>query len=181
MEARRILIYGVTGAGKTTFAKRLGERTGIPFHHVDDLTFEPGWKQVSDEGQREAIGRIVEGDEWILDTAYGKWIDLPLSRVQLVLGLDYPRWLSLWRLLARTVHRAVTGEPVCNNNRESLRLALSRESIILWHFRSFSRKRARMRAWAAAGEPPTILFKHPREAAEWLESLGREAAVPGQR
>jgi adenylate kinase family enzyme len=41
--ADRILVYGVTGSGKTTFAERIAAVTGIPWHAVDDLTLESTW------------------------------------------------------------------------------------------------------------------------------------------
>ena len=41
--ARRVLIYGVTGSGKTTLAKELSELTSLPWYSVDDMTWEPGW------------------------------------------------------------------------------------------------------------------------------------------
>lgn len=168
--ARRILIYGVTGSGKTTFARQLSEATGIPWHSVDDLTFEPGWQQVPDDIQRQRIAAIVEADEWILDTAYGKWIDIPLSRVELVLGLDYPRWFSFTRLLRRAVRRAIDKQPVCNGNIESWRNMFSQDSILLWHAKSFKRKQTRMRDWCAKQSPPTVLFKGARETEAWLRS-----------
>jgi adenylate kinase family enzyme len=49
---RRIVVYGVTGSGKSTLAARIGQRLGVPYHSVDDLTWEPGWVQVPDEVQR---------------------------------------------------------------------------------------------------------------------------------
>lgn len=169
--ARRILIYGVTGSGKTTLARQLSEATGIPWHSVDDLTFEPGWRQVPDEIQRQRIVSIVQGDEWILDTAYGKWIDVPLSRVELVLGLDYPRLFSFSRLLKRAIRRAIDKQPVCNGNVESWRNMFSRDSILLWHFKSFRRKQERMRDWCAKQSPPTILFKRAHETENWLRAV----------
>lgn len=177
---RRILIYGVTGSGKTTLARRLSERTGLPWHSVDDLTWEPNWIQVADEIQRERISAIVSQDEWILDTAYAKWIEVPLERVELVVGLDYPRFLSLTRLLRRAVTRANDKMPVCNGNIETWRNMVSRDSILLWHFKSFKRKQDRMRAWHRNGEPPTVLFRHPRQAESWLRSLppGQGAKTP---
>jgi hypothetical protein len=33
---QRILIYGVTGSGKTTLARQIGARTGLLWHSVDD-------------------------------------------------------------------------------------------------------------------------------------------------
>ena len=165
---RKILIYGVTGAGKTSLATRLSRLTGIPCHLVDDMAFGPNWVPTDDEDQVRAIEVIVTQDEWILDTAYGKWIDVPLSRVDLVIGLDYSRFFTFQRLFCRTFRRIFTGEPCCGGNRESLRLALSRKSILLWHFQSYSRKRQRMRDWYEQGSPRTLLFRSPRELDQWI-------------
>ncbi|WP_210650491.1 hypothetical protein [Nocardioides sp. SYSU D00065] len=124
--------------------------------------------------QREVIGEIVAGERWLLDSAYGAWLDLVLPRAQLVVGLDYPRWLSLGRLVRRTVSGALTGEPRCNGNVESWRNIVGRSSIIRWHFASFARKRDRMRAWAASSEGPLVLlFRRPRQLEAWLETLER--------
>jgi adenylate kinase family enzyme len=169
---QRILIYGVTGSGKTTLARQVGERTGLPWHSVDDLTWQPGWVAVPDDDQRRRIAAICAGERWVLDTAYGKWLDLPLKRVQLIIGLDYPRWLSLQRLIRRTVARAVDRRPICNGNVETFRLAFSRDSILFWHLRSFKRQRQRMRGWAADPSAPAIvLLRSPRQTREWLERL----------
>jgi adenylate kinase family enzyme len=91
-DARRILIYGVTGSGKTTLAARIAEATKIEWYAVDDLTWEPDWVDVPDDEQRRRIEQICRRPEWILDAAYGKWIDVPLAWVELIVALDYPRW-----------------------------------------------------------------------------------------
>lgn len=173
---RRVLVYGVTGSGKTTAARRLSEVTGIPWTDVDSLTWEPGWVEVPTEVQRERIAALCAGDEWILDAAYGKWLDIPLARVELVVGLDYGRAVSFGRLLHRTVTRAFRGDRVSNGNVESLRMMLSRDSILVWHFRSFARKRARIRRWQSEDVPFAVLaFRRPADFERWLQGRAGQA------
>jgi adenylate kinase family enzyme len=171
--AQRILIYGVTGSGKSTLAARVSARTGIPWHAVDELTWEPGWVAVPAEEQRRRIEAICAGDRWVLDTAYAGWLDVPLARAELVVGLDLPRLLTLARLLRRSFARALDGRPICNGNQESFRLLCSRDSIVLWHFRSFARKRARIREWERdAALPEVVRLTSPRAVEAWLGRLG---------
>jgi adenylate kinase family enzyme len=170
--ASRILIYGVTGSGKTTLAAQIAERTGLPWHSVDDLTWEPGWVGVPLDEQRRRIEAICSGDRWILDTAYGDWMDLLMARVDLIVALDYPRWLSLARLLRRSARRVVFRELACNGNIETVARLLGTDSIVRWHFRSFARKRSRIQRWMddKAG-PPVLRFRAPRSAQKWLATL----------
>ncbi len=178
---KRILIYGVCGSGKTTTARRLGELTGLPWHEADQLTWNPGWVMVPDDVQRERIAEISVKDEWILDTAYAKWIEFPLARVELIIGLDYSRGRTFGQLLRRTIARSIDKKLVCNGNIETLKGMLSRDSILIWHTKSFARKRARMRAWASnQTEFDVILFRNPRELDRWLMDLVVENVLERQ-
>ena len=174
VRARRVLLYGVTGSGKTTLARQISEVTGLPWHSGDDeIGWLPGWVERDIDEQRELVERIAASDAWVLDTAYGRWRDLIEPRAQLIVALDYPRVVSLVRLLRRTTRRIVAREAVCNGNRETLRLALSSDSIIGWHFRTFARKRERIDAWEADPDaPPLIRLRSPGQTRRWLESLG---------
>ena len=170
----RIMVYGVTGSGKTTLARKIGEATGLPWHSVDDLTWDPGWVQVPAEIQRNRIQAICDQPRWVLDTAYGTWRDIPLAKVQLIVALDYPRWLSLVRLTRRTLLRVIDKKPICNGNRETFKGTLSRDSIILWHFKSFKSKHDRIVEWEANPSGPQVLrFRRPKDVEAWLNNLSR--------
>ena len=58
--ASRILVYGVTGSGKSTLAVKISTATGLPYHPVDDLTWQPDWIQVPLDEQRRRMTRICE-------------------------------------------------------------------------------------------------------------------------
>jgi adenylate kinase family enzyme len=175
----RILVYGVTGSGKTTMAAAIAERTGLPWHSADDLTWEADWVQVELAEQRRRITEVCAGERWILDTAYGKWRDIPVARAQLIVGLDYPRWLSLSRLVRRTLARVIDRRTVCNGNIETLRGTFSRESIIVWHFKSFARKRRRIGEWAADPAAPNVVrLTSTKQTRRWLATLTKQATHP---
>ncbi|WP_345750261.1 adenylate kinase [Microbacterium rhizophilus] len=168
----RILLYGVTGSGKSTAALRIGERLGIPVTLADEIGWLPGWVNRPLAEQIALVDDVVAQEAWILDSAYSSWKDRVIPRVELIVGLDYPRWFSLQRLIRRTLRRIRTREEVFQGNVETWKVQLSRESIIRWHFASWARKRARMRAWAAdPAAPPVLLFRRARDLERWVERL----------
>jgi adenylate kinase family enzyme len=179
----RVLFYGVTGSGKSSAARAYAARTGLPEYSADDdIGWLPGWRQPSTAEQRELAGRIAEQDQWVLDSAYGVWRDLVVPRAELIVGLDYPRWLSLLRLVRRSFRRVLAQERVCNGNQESYRRLFTKDSIIGWHFRSFSRKRRVMREMQRIPGPSEVLiFRHPRELDAWLSGLPKVEAQPASR
>lgn len=170
------MLHGVTGSGKSSAALALGAALALPVHLVDEeFGWLPHWVQRPDEDMRRLAGAAAAEPEWVFDSSYGTFRDLVEPRAQLIIGLDYPRWLSLVRLLRRTVFRILTRERVCNGNVESIRALISEESIILWHFKSFAGKRRQLRTWAARPEgAPVLALKHPRE----LDLLLRLPAPP---
>jgi adenylate kinase family enzyme len=167
--AKRVLLHGVTGSGKSTAAVAIGARLSLPVHLADEeFGWLPGWVQRPADEMRALAAVVV----WVFDTAYGSFRDLVEPRAQVVIGLDYPRWISLGRLVKRTFIRVIDRRPICNGNVETFRQMFSLDSILVWHFRSFTGKRATMRAWAARAEgPPVMLVRRPRELDGLLRAL----------
>ena len=180
--AERVLVYGVTGSGKSTAAVELGAVLGLPVHLVDEeIGWLPGWTERPRAEQRELAASLAAGERWVLDSAYGHWRDAVLPRVQVVVALDYPRHVSLTRLLRRTAVRWATQEPMCNGNYETARQILSKDSIVVWHFRSFRRKHQTItRLHEAATGVPVLRVRTPAELERVLEDLGRVSG-PGRR
>jgi adenylate kinase family enzyme len=175
--ARRVLCYGVTGAGKSTAALQLGHLLELPVHLVDEeIGWLPGWVSRPVTDQIDLATRMSAEESWVIDSAYGSWLAPVLTRAEVVVALDYPRWLSLARLVRRAVRRAATAERMCNGNVETWGRLLSADSIIRWHFQSYARKTARIRAWAADPDiVPVVRLTHPRELDALISALERRA------
>jgi adenylate kinase family enzyme len=172
--AHRILIYGVTGSGKTTAADRIGEVLGLPSHHVDDeIGWLPGWVERPADDQRRLAAEMAAGEIWVIDSAYGKWRDVVTARAMYVVALDYPRWVSLTRLVRRGLRRVIAKEQMCNGNYESWGRLLGKDSIIRWHFRSFTRKHEAIAAMESAPEgPPVVRLRRPSDLDALVRMLG---------
>jgi adenylate kinase family enzyme len=170
----RIVLVGVTGSGKSTLAARIAGIVDAPFHPMDDIFWSPGWVKVPKEQRVVSYAEIAAGERWVVDGLADASKPVLLPRAQVVLALDYPRWLSLARLLRRTARRIRSGESICNGNRETLREVLGRESIIGWHFRSFAEVRRDIAAMAADPDgPPVVRLTSQRDTDAWLEDLRR--------
>ncbi len=174
---RRVVVVGVTGSGKSTFAARLAAATGVPHVATDDLMWRPGWVQLGPAAQVGAVRPHVEGPAWVMDSLWSATRDLVLGRTDLVVALDYRRRVSLGRLLRRTARRLVDRQEICGGNVESWRQTFSRDSILAWHHRSFGKKQQQIAAMCAAPDgPPVLRLTDPRATETWLHSLERARA-----
>jgi adenylate kinase family enzyme len=149
---RQIVIYGATGAGKTTLARRLGELLGLGVIELDAIRHDGAFDATPwDEMRRrmeEAIASHPGG--WVCEGNYSRVRDVALARADTLITLDLPWRISFWRLLKRTVGRAWTGEPLYapHGPRETWRQSfLTRQSILLW---SITNHQARKRKTAQA-------------------------------
>jgi adenylate kinase family enzyme len=100
---RRILVIGSSGAGKTTFSRRLGDVTGIEVVHLDKVFWRPNWTETPKDEWAETISRLLEKDSWIVDGNYGGTMEMRLSACDTAIFLDMPRTLCVWRILKRVV------------------------------------------------------------------------------
>lgn len=172
---RRIHVVGTTGSGKTTLARRLARRLGIPHVELDALYWGTGWTPAATELFRQRTAYALRGTAWVVDGNYSKVRDIVWSRADTVVWLDYSLPVILWRLAQRTFRRTVMHEVLWNENRERLRDHLfSRDSLFLWALRTYRRRRREYPMLFNQPEYSHLAVVHlcsPKDAQVWLSSL----------
>lgn len=102
--AKRILVIGCPGGGKSMLARALSEALDLPYISMDrDFYWLPGWKK----RDRSDIDRLIAGavaqERWIMDgTGLGSF-HLRLPRADLVIWLRLPRMVCLLGAISRAL------------------------------------------------------------------------------
>ena len=89
-EMRRVLVIGCPGSGKSTFARRLSLKTGLPLVYLDMLFHLPDRTTRPVEEFDALLRDRMEGERWIIDGNYSRTLAWRLSKCDSVFLLDYP-------------------------------------------------------------------------------------------
>jgi len=167
---QRVLVAGSTGAGKTTAARVLATALGLPHVEMDALWHGPGW--VPRLEFDEDVAAMLERGRWVTEYQYRTVKASLLREAEAVVWLDHPFPLVAYRLLLRTLVRAVGRRPVYNGNVEQpsgwmrashpLRIVFSRE------FTAKRRRTEQELAEAARRGVEVVRLRGATRASRWL-------------
>ena len=171
---RRINVVGTSCSGKTTMARALSRRLGLPHVEIDALYWEPNWTGAPLPVFRERLERALAADAWVADGGYELARDITWRRADTVVWLDYRLPVVLGRWARRTARRIRTREEFWpgTGNRESLHNAFRRDGLLWWILRTHRGRRRRMLE-RLGGRPDlrVVRLRSPREADRWLASV----------
>jgi adenylate kinase family enzyme len=146
---RRILVYGVTGSGKTTLGRRLASELGLRHIELDSLFHGPNWTPTPpDEFVAKIQAALDESPQgWVVDGNYGTARTFLLPQADTVIWLRLPFLVSYLSMARRTVRRLFTREELWNGNRETPKLLFfDKDSLLLWGIRQHRPSQERVRA-----------------------------------
>ena len=89
-DKRKILVIGSPGSGKSTFARKLRDITGIPLYYLDMIYHRADRTTVSREEFDERLAEILKRNEWIIDGNYQRTLPLRFEKCTEVFFFDLP-------------------------------------------------------------------------------------------
>jgi adenylate kinase family enzyme len=121
--ARRVLVCGNGGSGKTELAARLGARLGAPVLEVDRVRWAHGWARRPTREVRDAVERFVAQPGWVVEDGSLEVFDLLVESADAVVWADPPAIGCAWRALKRSAARTFAPSRA-GPGREPLRMVL---------------------------------------------------------
>jgi adenylate kinase family enzyme len=167
VQMRRVAIMGPGGAGKSTLAREIGARTGLPVVHLDSYFWHAGWVETPREQWRARQEQLFAADEWIADGNYSATNDVRLRRADTVVLLDLPAWRTVPRALRRSL--ANYGKPV-----QAAGCPERVDPRFVWWIVNY-RRRSRPKVLAAiakhAPDADVHILRNPRAVDEFLATV----------
>ena len=120
---RRVVILGRGGAGKSTLAREISGRTGLPVAELDELFWLPGPTAPDPAWWAAQQRELVQHEAWIIDGDLGRYdldLSLRLRAADTVIVLNFGFVRCAWRTLRRGREQAEYWRWVWGYRRHSL-------------------------------------------------------------
>jgi adenylate kinase family enzyme len=171
---KRVLVIGPGGAGKSTFARRLGAALDIEVTHLDRVYWQSGWTKPSPEDWVQTVTELASGDAWIMDGNFGGTLELRLKYCDTIIFLDMSRPLCLWRVVKRRLtYRNRSRPDMAEGCMEKIDL-----DFILWVWNYSTRSRPRVvRLLRENSDDKQVVWLRPRRDVERFLSGAAEGTL----
>lgn len=87
---QKVIVIGSPGAGKSTFARKLCGKTGLPLYYLDSIWHRADRTNISKEAFDAKLSEILATDRWIIDGNYGRTLEPRLQACDTVFLFDLP-------------------------------------------------------------------------------------------
>jgi adenylate kinase family enzyme len=167
---KKVLVIGSGGAGKSTFARRLGERLGLPVIHLDRVYWRAGWVEPPKDEWRRQVEELCAGESWVMDGNYSGTLAVRLEACDAVVFLDLPRVLCTWRVLKRSrIYKGVSRPDMAEGCPERMTLEFL---LWVWNYPRRSRPKILARLEEVSGSRQIYRLRSDAEVEKFLAEVG---------
>ncbi len=166
----RIHVTGNAGSGKSTLALELSKVLGIPTYSLDTVVWKAHWQKATPEERGVAECMLVAKPDWIIEGVS----QVARGAAEVIIFLDYPRWLCFARCARRNVRYLFRSRPGLPDNCPEM-LIIPRLTRIIWRFPR------EVKPLIEKDTSEKLLFRLINDQAveEFLKSLWLKSVLPG--
>jgi hypothetical protein len=140
------------------------------------LWWEPNWTEAGAELFQTRLQDVIAADSWVLDGNYFSVgaREVVWPRADTIVWLDHARWVTVPRVLRRTIVRGVRRTELWAGNRESLMSAFRPDSIVRFAWREHPKYNRRYECLADNEEfahLKWVRLRAPDEVRRWIASV----------
>lgn len=95
MNAKKIMIIGSPGSGKSTFARKLRDKSGLPLFYLDMIKHKPDRTEILREEFNIKLAEIIKLPEWIIDGNYQRTLEVRMEKADTIILFDLPTEVCL--------------------------------------------------------------------------------------
>ena len=114
LHCKKIMIIGCAGSGKTTLAFTLHEKLHLPIIHLDQHYWKQNWQRSSLDEFTQKHDQLCLENSWIMEGSYMKLLESRAAQADMIIFLDIPRYICLWRVIKRAIFnlgKTIPGNP----------------------------------------------------------------------
>jgi adenylate kinase family enzyme len=104
---KRIHIIGSVGSGKTTLARELSSKFGVPFFELDNVVWkrhESGDIRRTDEEKQEYLNHILASNSWIIEGVHHEdWVSTSFQHAEVIIFLNTKSSVRIYRIIKRFI------------------------------------------------------------------------------
>ena len=98
---QKVIIIGCPGSGKSTFSRKLRDKTGLPLYHLDMIWHRADKTHITREAFDQTLETILNTNTWIIDGNYSRTMKKRIQMCDTVVFFDLPTEVCLNGVQAR--------------------------------------------------------------------------------
>jgi len=165
----KIVILGYSGAGKSTFAKKLHLHYDIPVLYLDTVHFAANWVERNDYDMETDMRQFMKQDAWILEGNYRRLCPNRYQEADQIFVFKMNRFLCIYHVIQRRIkYRHHQRESIAKGCKEKIDF-----SFFMWVLFTGRTKRRRkfFKTIENTYQDKVKIFKHRKQMKRYLREI----------
>lgn len=175
MSSHRILLIGCSGSGKSTLTRELAKKLDLPVLHLDRIWHATNYDDDAKQFLRQTqLDFIAKNDYFIIDGNYTGTMDCRIPHANLIIWLQIPRRLAMYRIIMRSIKRKFGIEQridMADEFREKLNREYFEFLKFVWNFEKNSTPRIKAVLEHKAEDCRLVVIKNKKDQDVLLKQL----------